>query len=85
MKALLLQNCERSCRRAAKNIVIFYFSIPVAEKTAPSDTLKSLYNASKVLKQLKRVLINAESVANISRLNFLSKLLMHSYILLHTL
>ena len=52
-ESLLQKLVKEAADRSAKDIHVLYFSVPVAEKATPADTLKA-YNAAKELyKQLK--------------------------------
>ena len=66
-ESLLQKLVTEAAGRAAKDIHLLYFSVPVGDKATPADTLKA-YNASRELyKQLKTGDINyAEIVTNIS-------------------
>ena len=66
-ESLLQKLVKEAADRSAKDIHVLYFSVPVAEKATPADTLKA-YNAAKDLyKQLKTGSTNyAEIVTNVS-------------------
>ena len=66
-ESLLHKLVKEAADRSAKDIHVLYFSVPVAEKATPADTLKA-YNAAKDLyTQLKTGATNyADIVTNVS-------------------
>ena len=62
-ESLLQQLVKEAAQRLLKNVHVLYFSLPVAEKATPADTLKA-YNAAKELqRQLKAGAKNYAEIA----------------------